>query len=223
MLPKLRKVDSSRKKRKYRLADPATKRRMAINDGIKYEARKARKTMKKAAIAKKGRFNILRIYRRFNKKKECEKITSDMRYIDKKYKLNRTRNICGKRKGGARKTKKQFLFNPKNPKKSFDVYIDKNPKDTIPIKYTTVDDVKHTIRKLERLYKSKRYPHKRIWQVGMILKVRLEAMLKHQKTRYPNAKNVRQRFVLANKYFKFLGKRSKKSDFKSRKAMVFKI
>ena len=48
-------------------------------------------------------------------------------------------------------------------------------------------------------------------------------MLKHQKTRYPNAKNVRQRFVLANKYFKFLGKRSKKSDFKSRKAMVFKI
>ena len=30
---------------------------------------------------------------------------------------------------------KSFLFNPKNPKKSFDVYIDKNPKDTIPIKY----------------------------------------------------------------------------------------
>ena len=24
-------------------------------------------------------------------------------------------------------TKKQFLFNPENPKKSFDVYIDKNP------------------------------------------------------------------------------------------------
>jgi len=35
------------------------------------------------------------------------------------------------------KTKKQFLFNPTNPKKSFDVYIDKNPKDTIHIKYTT--------------------------------------------------------------------------------------
>jgi hypothetical protein len=31
-----------------------------------------------------------------------------------------------------RKTKKQFLFNPKNPDKSFDVYIDKNPNDTIP-------------------------------------------------------------------------------------------
>jgi len=49
------------------------------------------------------------------------------------------------------KTKKQFLFNPENPKKSFDVYIDKNPKDTIKIKYTTLDDVKNTIEKLEKL------------------------------------------------------------------------
>ena len=48
------------------------------------------------------------------------------------------------------KTKK-FLYNPNNPKKSFDVYIDKNPKDTIPIKYTTVNDVKETIKKLENL------------------------------------------------------------------------
>ena len=51
------------------------------------------------------------------------------------------------------KRKKQFLYNPNNPKKSFDVYIDKNPDDTIPIKYTTVSDVKKTIKKLERLYK----------------------------------------------------------------------
>jgi len=33
------------------------------------------------------------------------------------------------------KTKKQFLFNPDNPKKSFDVYIDKNPTDTINIQH----------------------------------------------------------------------------------------
>jgi hypothetical protein len=45
------------------------------------------------------------------------------------------------------KTKKQFLFNPNNPKKLFDVYINKNPKDTI------LDDVKNTINKLETLYK----------------------------------------------------------------------
>ena len=131
----------------------------------------------------------------------------------------------GKRKKKIRKKskKKQFLYNPNDPSKSFDVYIDKNPKDTIPIKYTTVKDVKDTIKKLERLYKTKKYPHKRIWQVGMIMKVRLEAMLKHKTKKYPNAKKVKQRFNLANKYFKFLGKRTKKKDFRSRKAMTFKF
>ena len=88
------------------------------------------------------------------------------------------------------KTKKRFLYNPHDPKKSFDVYIDKDPSDTISIKYTTVNDVKNTIKKLETLYKTKKYPHKRIWQVGMIMKVRLEAMLKHKNTLYKNAKNV---------------------------------
>ena len=97
------------------------------------------------------------------------------------------------------KTKKQFLYNPNNPKKSFDVYIDKNPKDTINIKYTTLEDVKNTIDKLENLYKSKKYSHKRIWQVGMIMKVRLE-VLKNKKPK---------EYSLANKYFKFLGKRTK--------------
>ena len=76
---------------------------------------------------------------------------------------------------------RQFLYNPSDPKRSFDVYIDKNPADTIPIKYTTIQDVKDTIAKLERLYKARRYPHKRIWQVGMIMKVRLE-VLKNKKT-----------------------------------------
>ena len=122
-----------------------------------------------------------------------------------------------------KKKKKQFLYNPNDPSKSFDVYIDKNPNDTIPIKYTTVKDVKDTIKKLEILYKTKKYSHKRIWQVGMIMKVRLEAMLKHKAKKYPNAKKVKQRFNLANKYFKFLGKRTKKKDFKSRKSMTFKI
>tara|TARA_Y100000768_G_C23977325_1_gene683746 strand:- start:47 stop:430 length:384 start_codon:yes stop_codon:yes gene_type:complete len=112
------------------------------------------------------------------------------------------------------KTKKQFLYNPNNPKKSFDVYINKDPSDTIPIKYTTVDDVKNTIIKLEKLYKSKKYTHKRIWQVGMIMKVRLEAMLKHKKTLYKNAKNVKSRYNLAKKYFEFLGKRTKESQDK---------
>ena len=119
------------------------------------------------------------------------------------------------------KKKQQFLYNPDNPKLSFDVYIDKDPSDTISIKYKTVDDVKNTIKKLERLYKTNKYPHKRIWQVGMIMKVRLEA-LKKNKHLYPNAKKVTERFNLANKYFKFLGKRTKKYTFKERKNMLFK-
>ena len=109
------------------------------------------------------------------------------------------------------KTKKQFLFNPKNPKKSFDVYIDKNPKDTIHIKYTSVKDVENTIDKLEKLYKNKKYTHQRIWQVGMIMKVRLE-VLKSKK---------QQQYALANKYFKFLGKRTKLSE-KDRYNVSFK-
>jgi len=108
------------------------------------------------------------------------------------------------------KTKKQFLYNPDNPKKSFDVYIDKNPRDTIHIKYTTIEDVKNTIRKLERLYKEKKYSHKRIWQVGMIMKVRLE-VLKNKKP---------EQYKLSKKYFEFLGKRTHTDD-KKRYKMSF--
>ena len=124
-------------------------------------------------------------------------------------------------KSGKRKTvkKQQFLYNPNDPKKSFDVYIDKNPKDTIPIKYTTVQDVKTTIRKLEKLFKQGKYSHKRIWQVGMILYVRLKVL---KKTKL-------QHFKLAERYFKFLSKRSKTTHkditkrFNLRKKMIFKV
>ena len=110
---------------------------------------------------------------------------------------NKTKKISKKKH--TKNTRKQFLFNPENPKKSFDVYIDKNPKDTIKIKYTTLEDVKNTIDKLEKLYKKKKYTHKRIWQVGMIMNVRLH-VLRNKKPR---------QYDLANKYFIFLGKRTK--------------
>jgi hypothetical protein len=100
------------------------------------------------------------------------------------------------------KTKKNFLYNPQNPEKSFDVYIDKNPKDTIHIKYTTLEDVKNTIEKLEKLYKNKKYTHKRIWQVGMIMYVRLK-VFKNKKPK---------QYALAYKYFTFLGKRTKLNE-----------
>ena len=109
-------------------------------------------------------------------------------------------------------SKKEFLFNPDNPKKSFDVYIDKNPKDTIPIKYKTIDDVKNTINKLERLYKNNKYPHKRISQVAMIMMVRLRII---------NDKD--NRYKLSKRYFEFLKKRTKLKEDKERKKLKFNI
>jgi hypothetical protein len=111
-----------------------------------------------------------------------------------------------------KKTRKRFLYNPNDPKKSFDVYIDKNPKDTIDIKYKTVEDVKNTIRKLEQLYKDKKYPHKRIWQVGMIMKVRLEVL------QYKKPKE----YHLAKKYFHFLSERTRMNE-SDRYRATFKI
>ena len=117
---------------------------------------------------------------------------------------NKTKKLLKKKNttNTTKTTKKHFLFNPKNPKKSFDVYIDKNPKDTIKIKYTTLEDVQNTIDKLEKLYKNKKYTHKRIWQVGMIMNVRLK-VLRNKKPK---------EYALANKYFIFLGKRTKLED-----------
>lgn len=102
---------------------------------------------------------------------------------------------------------KEYFFNPNDPKKSYDVYIDKDPSDTIPIKYTTIQDVKDTIKKLEMLYKTYKYSHKRIWQVGMIMMVRLRALNKNT----PNQTSQR-RYDLAYRYFKFLGERTKLKD-----------
>jgi len=133
-----------------------------------------------------------------------------MKNKTRRYNNIKSRKISKRIYNSHNKTKKQFLYNPNNPKKSFDVYIDKNPKDTIHIKYTTLDDVKNTIQKLEKLYKNKKYSHKRIWQVGMIMKVRLE-VLKNKKP---------EQFRLANKYFNFLGRRTK-LDEKDRYNLIF--
>ena len=122
----------------------------------------------------------------------------------KKYKNGKNGKKC--------KTRKRFLYHPNNPKKSFDVYIDKNPRDTIHIKYKTVDDVKTTVRKLERLYKDKKYTHKRLWQVGRIMKVRLE-VLQNKKSK---------EYHLAKKYFDFLSERTK-MNLKDRYIATFKV
>ena len=126
---------------------------------------------------------------------------------------------AGRRRGRGT-LKQSFLFNPDDPSKSFDVYIDKNPNDTIPIKYKTIDDVKHTIKKLEKLYKAGKYTHKRIWQVGMIMYVRLKV--------YYDGKGMGKdrkvsQYKLAKRYFKFLGKRTKVVGDVNRMKMRFEV
>ena len=109
-------------------------------------------------------------------------------------------------------SKKEFFFNPNDPKKSFDVYKDKNPKDTIPIKYSTLKETQQTIKKLERLYKNDKYPHKRISQVAMILMVRLRVINPEDK-----------RSKLAKRYFEFLKERTKEKNQQKRKILKFSI
>ena len=117
------------------------------------------------------------------------------------YRTKKGKHYIRKPKDYSSKYKK-YKFNKGSKKKSFDVYLDKNPKDTINIKYKTIYDVKNTIKKLERLYKTKKYSHKRIWQVAMIMYVRLRAI-----------KNKKTHTKLAKKYYNFLKKRTKLKTF----------
>jgi hypothetical protein len=100
-------------------------------------------------------------------------------------------------------TKKNLFF------QNYDLYSDANPKDTIRIKYATLDDVNKTIKKLERLYKANKYPHVRIVQVANVMTQRLRVI---------NDKD--KRFLLSKKYFDFLKERTKSKD---RKKMIFKL
>jgi hypothetical protein len=173
-----------------------------------------RKKTKKCV--RKSDKKIFKLPRKFSKK----------RCLTKKIKGFTMRSSCApfkdcKKQKGGKKTKKRFLYNPNNPKKSFDVYIDKNPKDTIHVKYTTVEDVKNSILKLERLFKQKKYTHKRIWQVAMIMKVRLDVIKKYKKSRYPKAKNINERVRLITKYYNHLKKRTKLKTFSERSKLKF--
>ena len=217
-LPQLRKIDKSWKKHIYKLKDPQKKRILAIDEGIRHSVKQGQ-TAREAALSKKKRFNLLRLYRKNKDPNQCRRLTADMKYMDKKYGTGTTKDICKpKRGGGLKKTqrkqkKQQFLFNPEDPKKSFDVYIDKDPTDTIPIKYTTVQDVKDTIQKLERLYKAGKYTHKRIGQVAMIFEVRLRVL---------QSKKPKQH-RLAERYCTFLKKRTLVRGEPDRKKLVFRI
>ena len=89
------------------------------------------------------------------------------------------------------------------------LYTDEDPSSTIPIKFTTVQDVKDTINTLEKLYKSNKFPHVRISQVTNVLE---------QRTRFMKGK--KKENDLAKKYTSFLKERTKSKD---RKKMQFKM
>lgn len=93
----------------------------------------------------------------------------------------------------------------------YDLYSDANPKDTVRIKYATEKDVKDTIKKLEKIYKSGEKPHNRISQITNVMTQRLRVL---------NAKD--KRFDISNKYFDFLKERTKEKDQNKRKKMSFK-
>ena len=127
------------------------------------------------------------------------------------------------KKKDKKKDKKEYLYNKDNPKKSRDVYSDDNPKDTIPIKYSTIEELEKTIQKLEKLFKSKKYTHKRIFQVGMIIKVRMEIIYRYRKTRFKKSKNVTKRYKLSLRYYNFLKKRTKLKTLEDRIDLTFTI
>jgi len=100
----------------------------------------------------------------------------------------------GKTKNNHTLTKKNTYF------EKYDLYSDANPKDTIRIRYDTLKNVEKTISKLERLYKTNKYPHKRIVQVANVLQQRLRVI-------YNNYGKGKNRKNMADKYFTFLTKK----------------
>ena len=88
--------------------------------------------------------------------------------------------------------------------KNYDLYSDANPKDTIRIKYDTVENTRKTIRKLESLRKSKRYTHARIVQVTNVMTQRLRVI-------YDKTGKAKTRYDMSKRYFEKLKKISKKS------------
>ena len=112
-----------------------------------------------------------------------------------------------RRKGKAH----SFLYSrrgPRNP--DYNVYTDRDPNNTIPIRFTTLGDVRDTIRRLESMYKRGTYEHRRIVQVALILKVRLGVL---------RAKKPRE-YMLAAEYLDFLHGRTRAPEA-ARRGMVF--
>ena len=79
----------------YKIKDSETDRRKALITAIHHEAKMKNVSLKVAAIKKKARLNVLRIYRKNKYKQECKIITHDMVFITKKFlKKGTVKHIC---------------------------------------------------------------------------------------------------------------------------------
>jgi glutaredoxin len=104
-------------------------------------------------------------------------------------------------------TKKNTYF------ENYDLYSDANPKDTIHIKYDTVENTKKTIKKLEKLREKGTYSHARIVRVVNVMTQRLRVI-------YNNTGKGKTRYELSKRYFEKLKKdtvkkRKEKTNYKS--------
>ena len=78
-------------------------------------------------------------------------------------------------------------------KSGYDLFSDKNPKDSIRIEYSDITKIRSTISKLESLYKKDKYSHRRIVQVANVM---------NQRVKIQYGENT-SKFKLTNKYFNF--------------------
>ena len=99
--------------------------------------------------------------------------------------------------------------------KNYDIYSDPTPDDTVRIQYATLDDVKKTIKKLEKIYKAGERPHARISKIANVMNQRLRVINKQK------IKNKDKRYILSDKYFEFLKKRTKIKGEDNRKKLKF--
>ena len=98
---------------------------------------------------------------------------------------------------------------------NYDLYSDANPDDTIRIKYDTMNNLKKTIRKLERLYKNDKIKHNRNSQIVNVMTQRLRVIVN-------NTGKGKDRFKLSKRYFDFLKQRTQLKGV-SRKKISFNI
>ena len=131
------------------------------------------------------------------------------------------------------KTKKVKYGNKTGTKKrphfgNYDIYSNPKPRDTVRIKYATVNDVIFTIKKLESLYKRQLRPHARISKIANVLQQRIRVLKNSKKKTLKNTKNnstnkdsINTRYKLAKRYFEFLKKRTTLKDEASRQELKF--